>query len=86
MNESNLEIHIDTLELDGLGRMVGAVLSVALEHALSRRFRDEGIPSLLMVDGQHSSLVGGIISSTARTTPDILASRIASAVYSGMIR
>lgn len=83
----NLHLQIDHLVLDGLGLDPGDgdLVRASVEAELSRLLVTTGLPGL-RTGGARASAPGGAVHLAGGDTPATVGSRIAHAVYEGIVR
>lgn len=85
MNAPHINLHIDTLVLDGFGQLDRTRLGAAVEAELARLFAEQGATSAER-QGYTPRLDGGSFQAAPGTSADALGRQIAQAVYGGLKR
>lgn len=82
-SELNVELHIESMVLDGFGDVDGATIGAAVERGLVRLFAERGVPANLHMETIQASIDAGTLRVSADDTPDAIGIQIAQAVYGG---
>jgi hypothetical protein len=82
--EPSLELHIEELVLEGLGRIDGAQISAVVRQELARLLAEHGTPPAFANGNIVAHLDGGSFVAGPNTDIASLGSQIAQAVYRGI--
>lgn len=80
---SRIEIHIDRLVLDGVGRSDSAAVASALQRELGRLASQSGIPAAWRDGATLTEVDAGSLQTTAGIRPEAVGVLIAQALYRG---
>lgn len=86
MKPKTINLHIDRIVLDGVGRLNHGQLSVAIERELHRLISMQGLHSSLHQSGSINQITTKPISLTGQIREKSLGNKIANTVYRGMKR
>jgi hypothetical protein len=81
---AKLDLHIDSLVLDGVPDVRGEAVRQSVRQALARVFQNQGIPSSLSQGGDIAHLDGGVFSVAPGADAQTIGTQIAQAIYRGL--
>ena len=82
----NIELHIEELVLNGFKHSDQYDIGEAVEHELTKLFREQGIPPSFSRDGDTARLDAGAFKMAANSKALVIGAQVAQAVYGGFRR
>ena len=84
MQNSNIEIYIDRIVLDGFDHLNKAELNAAVQEHLMTMISNGGLPNGLMNSGYHRKLNGGEMKLNNQSKTSQIGGDIASGIFKGI--
>jgi hypothetical protein len=86
MNPKSIALHIEQLVLHGVAFGDQQQIGAAVERELTRLFAERGVPPAIAGGAEMRNVTGGSFIATPSASPDAIGSRVARAVYGGLVK